>query len=324
MGLEIPTEAKVIQLKNLIESSDLYRDDIDFVRELMSNIQKEKRDEIELQKLKLSQFEKELELINAKKDLADISQVSETKESSSLSDNLECLIRSVKVLTIPVPVKSESYITARRLQSELQDALQSCGMVLHKWSSNSPELLNSSSSSDVEHSFSTEFDLSVKTLGISWKPLQDCFVFKVSILSKSSFTKREVLSVIARPYDPLGFLGPVLTRANVLLQRLWQQKLDWDDVLPDQIAKEWKEFVTTFKCIETVKINRFILTDTWLRVVLQGFADSSEVAYGAVVYLQCFYQTDRAKGKLSETIINQPDISDIRSGFIPNLTMDRS
>ncbi|GFR26716.1 uncharacterized protein TNCT_723611 [Trichonephila clavata] len=184
---------------------------------------------------------------------------------------------------------------ARRLQSELQDALQSCGMVLHKWSSNSPELLNSSSSSDVEHSFSAESDLSVKTLGISWKPLQDCFVFKVSILSKS-FTKREVLSVIARLYDPLGFLGPVLTRAKVLLQRLWQQKLDWDDVLPDQIAKEWNEFVTTFKCIETVKINRFILTDTWLRVVLQGFVDSSEVAYGAVVYLQCFYQTDRAKG----------------------------
>ncbi|GFQ93946.1 DUF1758 domain-containing protein [Trichonephila clavata] len=110
MGLEIPVEAKVIQLKNLIESSNLYRDDIDFVREFMSNIQEEKRDEIELQKLKLSQFEKELELINAKKGLADISQVSETKESSSLTDNLECLVRSVKVLTIPVPVKSESYI----------------------------------------------------------------------------------------------------------------------------------------------------------------------------------------------------------------------
>ncbi|GFR03938.1 hypothetical protein TNCT_30991 [Trichonephila clavata] len=58
MGLEIPVEAKVIQLKNLIESSNLYRDDIDFVHELMSNIQEEKRDEIELQKLKLSQFEK--------------------------------------------------------------------------------------------------------------------------------------------------------------------------------------------------------------------------------------------------------------------------
>ncbi|GFW00044.1 reverse transcriptase domain-containing protein [Trichonephila clavipes] len=57
--------------------------------------------------------------------------------------------------------------TAQQLQSQLKDALQSCGMNLHKWSSNSPELLNSSLSSDVEHSFSTDIDLSVKTLGIS-------------------------------------------------------------------------------------------------------------------------------------------------------------
>ncbi|GFR29268.1 integrase catalytic domain-containing protein [Trichonephila clavata] len=165
--------------------------------------------------------------------------------------------------------------TARRLQSELQDALQSCGMVLHKWSSNSPELLNSSSSSDVEHSFSAESDLSVKTLGISWKPLQDCFVFKVSILSKSSFTKREVLSVIARLYDPLGFLGPVLTKAKVLLQRLWQQKLDWDDVLPDQIAKEWKEFVTTFKVLKR-HVLRF-LNNLKQSVILSGSLNASEL-----------------------------------------------
>ncbi|GFR19161.1 DUF1758 domain-containing protein [Trichonephila clavata] len=250
MGLEISAGAKVIQLKNLIESSDLYRDDIDFVRELMSNIQEEKRDEIELQKLKLSQFEKELELINAKKGLADISQVSETKESSSLTDNLECLIRNIQKMYRQILVEAsqrdlqrilwmvgpeeeivtyrlktvtygmsnapflairtlqqfaqdektrfhlaseallnDTYMddivsgapdieTARRLQSELQDALQSCGMVLHKWSSNSPELLNSSSSSDVEHlPLTAEFDLSVKTLDINWKPLQDCFVF---------------------------------------------------------------------------------------------------------------------------------------------------
>ncbi|GBO17639.1 hypothetical protein AVEN_168953-1 [Araneus ventricosus] len=102
---------------------------------------------------------------------------------------------------------------------------------------------------------------------------------------KPSHTKREVLSVIARLYDPLGFLGSVLTRAKVLLQRLWQQSLDWDDVLPNPIDDEWKEFVTTMKYIEKVKITRFILTDTWLRIVLQGFADASEAAYGAVVYL---------------------------------------
>ncbi|GBM47548.1 hypothetical protein AVEN_90261-1 [Araneus ventricosus] len=185
--------------------------------------------------------------------------------------------------------------TARRLQSLLRDVLQSCGMTLHKWSSNTPELLNISLSTDVEHSFSVDTDLSVKTLGISWKPFQDRFVFEVSVSIKPSYTKREVLSFVARLYDPLGFLGPLLTRAKVLLQRVWQQRLDWHDVLPSRIADEWKEFVTTMNCIEKVKIIRFIMTDTWLRIVLQGFADESEAAYGAVVYLQYFYQNNSAK-----------------------------
>ncbi|GBN85003.1 hypothetical protein AVEN_184932-1 [Araneus ventricosus] len=156
-------------------------------------------------------------------------------------------------------------------------------MILHKWSSNSPELLNSSLSTDVEHLFSVDTDFSVRTLGISWKPFQDRSVFKVSISIKPSYTKREVLSVIASLYDPLGFLGPVLTRAKVLLQRLWHQRLDRDDVLPSTIADDKKEFVTTVNCIEKLKITRFILTDTWLRIVLQGLVDASKATYGAVV-----------------------------------------
>ncbi|GBL77750.1 hypothetical protein AVEN_152963-1 [Araneus ventricosus] len=49
------------------------------------------------------------------------------------------------------------------------------------------------------------------------------------------------------------------------------------------------------KRIEKVKITRFILTDTWLRIVLQGITDASEAAYGAVVYLQCLYQNNSVK-----------------------------
>ncbi|GFX75431.1 integrase catalytic domain-containing protein [Trichonephila clavipes] len=185
--------------------------------------------------------------------------------------------------------------TAQQLQSQLKYALQSCVMNLHKWSSNSPELLNSSLSSDVEHSFSTDIDLSVKTVGISWKPFGDCFVFKVSVSAKHMYTKSEVLSVIAKLYDPLGFLGPVIAKAKVFLQQLWQCKLDWDDVLPNSIANEWREFVTALKCIEEVKINRFIMADNNVTIVLQGFADASEAACGAVVYLQCFLHNGAAK-----------------------------
>ncbi|GFU28901.1 integrase catalytic domain-containing protein [Trichonephila clavipes] len=191
-------------------------------------------------------------------------------------------------------------------------------MNLHKWSSNSPELLNSSLSSDVEHSFSTDIDLSVKTLGISWKPFEDCFVFKVSVSAKHIYTKREVLSVIAKLYDPLGFLGPVIAKAKVFLQQLWKCKLDWDDVLPNSIANEWREFVTTLKCIEEVKINRFIMADNNVRIVLQGFADASEAAYGAVVYLQCFLHNGAAKVSI---LASKSRVAPIRVISIPRLEL---
>ncbi|GFV50023.1 integrase catalytic domain-containing protein [Trichonephila clavipes] len=174
--------------------------------------------------------------------------------------------------------------TAQQLQSQLKDALQSCGMNLHN----------------------------------CWKPFEDCFVFKVSVSAKHIYTKLEVLSVIAKLYDPLGFLDPVIAKAKVFLQQLWQCKLDWDDVLPNSIANEWREFVTTLKCIEEVKINRFIMADNNVRIVLQGFADASEAAYGAVVYLQCFLDNGAAKVSI---LASKSRVAPIRVISIPRLEL---
>ncbi|GBN53920.1 hypothetical protein AVEN_208144-1 [Araneus ventricosus] len=135
MGLTVPDKAKVVDLKALIESSDVYRDDIEFVRNLIDNILEEKKErlerfereklernkqreeserdkrecEIELEKIRLAQFEKQLEIANATRDLANTSHATEIVEPGSLIDNLESLIKSVKTLTIPVPVRSESF-----------------------------------------------------------------------------------------------------------------------------------------------------------------------------------------------------------------------
>ncbi|GBM33357.1 hypothetical protein AVEN_194959-1 [Araneus ventricosus] len=127
MGLTVPDKAKVVDLKALIESSDVYRDDIELVRNLIDNILEEKREklerdkqreeleserdkrEYEIEKIKLAQLEKQLEIENARKNLANTTQATEIGETGSLNDNLESLIKSVKTLTIPVPVRSESF-----------------------------------------------------------------------------------------------------------------------------------------------------------------------------------------------------------------------
>ncbi|GBN32853.1 hypothetical protein AVEN_14025-1 [Araneus ventricosus] len=120
MGLTVPDKAKVVDLRALIESSDVYRDDIELVSNLIDNILEEKREkleserdkrecELELEEIRLAQFEKQLEIANATRGLANTSQATEIMEPGSLTDNLESLSKSVKTLTIPVPVRSESF-----------------------------------------------------------------------------------------------------------------------------------------------------------------------------------------------------------------------
>ncbi|GFS93781.1 integrase catalytic domain-containing protein [Trichonephila clavipes] len=151
--------------------------------------------------------------------------------------------------------------TAQQLQSQLKDALQSCGMNLHKWSSNSPELLNSSLSSDVEHSFSTDIDLSVNTLGISWKPFEDCFVFKcflhngaakVSILvSKSRVAPIRVISIPRLELCACVLLAQLVKKIRSTL------RLNISDIVlhtDSTIALAWLN--TPANCLKTFVANR--------------------------------------------------------------------
>ncbi|XP_018407447.1 PREDICTED: uncharacterized protein LOC108783389 [Cyphomyrmex costatus] len=46
------------------------------------------------------------------------------------------------------------------------------------------------------------------------------------------FTKRKALSTIAKLFDPLGFLSPIIIIAKIFIQELWTLKIGWDDPLP--------------------------------------------------------------------------------------------
>ncbi|GBN67319.1 hypothetical protein AVEN_205701-1 [Araneus ventricosus] len=185
--------------------------------------------------------------------------------------------------------------TTKELQSQLHSMLKAGGMTLHKWRSNSKELWNSCASNDQEHQFLSTTEPSVKTLGITWKPTKDNFTFKMSIIEMASCTKRDVLSVIARLYDPLGFIGPVITKAKMFLQKLWQLKF-----------------------IEELHIDRFLLADAIKKTILVGFADASQAAYGAVVYMKSISETNSVVMKL---IASKSRIAPIKTISIPRLEL---
>ena len=54
---------------------------------------------------------------------------------------------------------------------------------------------------------------------------------------------RHVYKVLARQFDPLGFIIPYTTRAKVLVQKLWAKKRSWDDPnLPPDILEAWSSW----------------------------------------------------------------------------------
>ncbi|GBM71084.1 hypothetical protein AVEN_146300-1 [Araneus ventricosus] len=130
---------------------------------------------------------------------------------------------------------------AKKLQAQICELFLRAGFELHERVSNSPDLLQDLSTSS--YSFDKGHDVGpVKTLGMLWDPKVDCLTYEVKIKDKDSFLKREVFSEIARLFDPLGLIGPIITKAKIFIQGLWKIKLDWSEQLPPDAKKEWKKF----------------------------------------------------------------------------------
>ena len=100
--------------------------------------------------------------------------------------------------------------------------------------------------------------------------------------------KRNLVSLIGKFYDPLGFLTPITIKFKILFQKLCQIKLNWDDTLPEELIKEWRDLVTDLAEGRPIPIARSYLSDVDGRptsVALCGFCDTSTRAYATVVYL---------------------------------------
>ncbi|GFX68158.1 DUF1758 domain-containing protein [Trichonephila clavipes] len=206
---------------------------------------------------------------------------------------------------------------AKKVQTILSQLLQRGGFELHKWVSNSPELLKDLSASS--YVFDKEFqDAPVKTLGMLWDPKVDCLTYKVKISDKVNFSKRNVLSEIARLYDPLGLIGPIVTNAKIFIQELWKIKLDWSEQLPPDAMEEGMNFYQKLSKVNNFKIPRCILLPATIRIEIHGFSDASERAYAAVLYIKCFNESGQSPTRL---LCSKSRVAPLKTLTIPRLEL---
>ena len=131
-----------------------------------------------------------------------------------------------------------------------------------------------------------------KVLGVRWNPLKDVFFFDVTEIATYArdlqLTKRNVVSVAAKFYDPFGFLSPIIIQFKWFFQELYKTKIGWDDPLNGNLLKMWRKLLNGLKGATILSLRRCYfqgIQDKVFSCSLHGFGNAFSKAYAAVIFL---------------------------------------
>jgi len=123
------------------------------------------------------------------------------------------------------------------LYGEASSRMPSGGFDLRSWSSNNIELTSVFAADDTASPSSGD----EKLLGYKYLPETDKMANNEFDTAQEHNTKRSILAYVSRIFDPLGLVLPLTVKAKLLIRELWQQKLEWDEKLPEDLSKTWSK-----------------------------------------------------------------------------------
>ena len=113
----------------------------------------------------------------------------------------------------------------------------------------------------------------------------DLTVDTLHLLRDMDLTHRMVLSAVYRIYDQHGLLTPVTSRFKILLCKVVKLKVEWNEVLPQELAEKFKR-----ECELLVRADSVIFPRSVKPVgktgspEIVGFWDSWDPAFGCCLY----------------------------------------
>ncbi|KAF2879795.1 hypothetical protein ILUMI_26370 [Ignelater luminosus] len=113
------------------------------------------------------------------------------------------------------------------------------------------------------------------TLGLLWHSKSGELKYCIKLPKPNKrLNKRSIVSTIAQIYDPLGLLGPTIIATKIILQKLWQLKISWDDGLPSDLANEWQFYLDNLHIINKLSVPHRVICDNYVNDEIHEFASA--------------------------------------------------
>ena len=107
-------------------------------------------------------------------------------------------------------------------------------------------------------------------------------------LSPKKFTRRYCVSKVAEIFDPLGRITPLTSGFKYDINQLTLRKLDWDDLIPEDLRRVWESNFELMQEIRNVRFQRATVPQDAVSTDVETIcvADASSVMICAGVYVR--------------------------------------
>ncbi len=171
------------------------------------------------------------------------------------------------------------------------EVFEDAKFTLHKWNSNASELeLNDEAAvGNDEETYAKQQlggDLTQTTmLGLKWNKSKDTLTVTFpTVDSNTTTTKRSILSKLAKVYDPLGLVSPIILEGKLIFRNVCKTKAPWDAAIREPLRRrrnEWEKLLPKEVTVPRPIVN---YPEPVLSLELHTFGDASTKGVGAVVY----------------------------------------
>jgi hypothetical protein len=131
-----------------------------------------------------------------------------------------------------------------------------------------------------------------KVLGLNWDKDEDVLSLDIKIGAlPEKITRRVVLSEIHKIFDPVGVTCPALLIPKLILKRICEGKLDYDEEIPNEAKSEFNNWCDSLPQLAEIRIPRQVVEGA-RGLEIHTFCDASQVAYAAAVFIRSHHNNE--------------------------------